>query len=217
MGILVRSMGIRSKALSMLRGLLVVLPLVVFLAETTEAVETLVDVAETMRVEAGVGGVYASIPGLKVPGAAAKIGGEEEEPSLSGCQEFCSEREDCFAVSYSEATGECFWSSHTLDYDSDFTLYALSPDGDFVGLRGMKQLDDPLAVPKKLSEEECQQGCVDTCKGFSYSPSARHCFMSKQGVNFDNTFTYYEKNSPRDLERVAKALSVKASKAAMVH
>merc|ERR1711957_421475 len=103
------------------------------------------------------------------------------------------------------------WAAHTLDYDTKYTFYAQGSDGNFMAFSGMKQLDDPLMSPTLVNKIACENGCRrdKECKSFTVSNKADECFMSKQGMVYDATYTYYEKSAPKDLEIISKALAAK--------
>jgi len=193
--------------LGILKCLVLVLPLVSFIPEGADAAETLVRQEAGLEQLAAAGGDWNSVPGLKFPGAVAP-----DVKDLAGCQAFCSEREQCFAITFSNTPPvSCVWAAHTLDYDTKYTFYAQGSDGNFMAFSGMKQLDDPLMSPTLVNKIACENGCRrdKECKSFTVSNKADECFMSKQGMDYDATYTYYEKSAPKDLEIISKALAAK--------
>lgn len=193
--------------LGILKCLVLVLPLVSFIPEGADAAETLVRQEAGLEQLASAGGDWNSVPGLKFPGAVAP-----DVKDLAGCQAFCSEREQCFAITFSNTPSvSCVWAAHTLDYDTKYTFYAQGSDGNFIAFSGMKQLDDPLTSPAFVSKIACENDCRrdKECKSFTVSNKADECFMSKQGMVYDATYTYYEKSAPKDLEIISKALAAK--------
>jgi len=193
--------------LGILKCLVLVLPLVSFIPEGADAAETLVRQEAGLEQLAAAGGDWNSVPGLKFPGAVAP-----DVKDLAGCQAFCSEREQCFAITFSNTPPvSCVWAAHTLDYDTKYTFYAQGSDGNFMAFSGMKQLDDPLMSPTLVNKIACENGCRrdKECKSFTVSNKADECFMSKQGMVYDATYTYYEKSAPKDLEIISKALAAK--------
>ena len=124
---------------------------------------------------------------------------------LGQCRMRCTSSRACKSFSYKPLDESCITSSNTLLYDDTFDCYLKkklgfdegpsSNGGSFHMIPGMKVQDEDGANRAPYSLAECQLDCVNAedCGAVSYSSEKRVCIRSRGSVDYNEEYTYYEK------------------------
>jgi len=177
---------------------------------------------------------YVAIKGYKYSYQGRTI----EDKSRAECELVCSTYSACKSYSYNARKRSCIWSMSHVVYDPNFTMWSklLTPDGHFhthlyTELPGMVVQEKRTPPIQDMTFAECKYECSkdESCKSFSFAKSKGECVKSSVPIDYNDEWTYYEKDVPiakskknlhkkeNDRKKKLKLAWIKASTASTRH
>jgi len=131
------------------------------------------------------------------------------------CQNICDKQIQCQSYSWAAQGLRCMWSVDAVHYDPKY-IYSVKaqvatagdPDATLREFPGVKFITAHSHTKENVDYDGCKQLCESAadCKSFSYRHDTKFCTWGSEGLEYDNSFSYFEK----DHHNLSKKLAQKA-------